>query len=36
MDVEKQIVEAALAGTPLAEARREFGYHALQRAPQAA
>lgn len=35
-DVEKQIVEAALAGMPLAEARREFGYHALQRAPQAA
>jgi len=35
-DVEKQIVEAALAGTPLAEARRNFGYHALQRAPQAA
>ena len=35
-DVEKQIVEAALAGMPLAEARHEFGYHALQRAPQAA
>ena len=35
-DVEKKIVEAALAGMPLSEARREFGYHALQRAPQAA
>ena len=34
-DVEKKIVEAALAGMPLSEARREFGYHALQRAPQA-
>lgn len=34
--VEAKIVEAALDGMPLAEARRQFGYHALQRAPQAA
>lgn len=29
---EQQILEAALAGTPLREARRQFGYHTLQRA----
>lgn len=34
-DVEVMIVEAALNGMPLTEARRQFGYHALQRAPQA-
>ncbi len=33
-DVEKKIVEAALSGMPLSAARREFGYHALQRSPQ--
>ena len=32
--VEAGIVKAALDGMPLAEARRRFGYHALQRAPQ--
>lgn len=30
--VEEQILSAAMAGTPLREARREFGYHTLQRA----
>lgn len=34
--VEAKIVEAALDGMPLSEARRQFGYHALQRAPQTA
>ncbi len=33
-DVESKIVEAALAGMPLNEARREFGYHSLQRGPR--
>ena len=31
--VELRIVAAALDGMPLAEARREFGYHTLQRQP---
>ena len=31
--VELRIVAAALEGMPLAEARREFGYHTLQRQP---
>lgn len=31
--VEQQILEAALAGMPLAEARKKFKYHTLQRAP---
>ena len=30
-DVEGKILEAALAGTSLGEARRQFGYHTLQR-----
>jgi hypothetical protein len=33
--VEAQILDAALAGMPLAEARKRFGYHTLQRAPDA-
>jgi regulator of RNase E activity RraA len=33
--VEAQILDAALAGVPLAEARKRFGYHTLQRAPDA-
>lgn len=32
--VEARIVAAVLGGMPLAEARREFGYHTLQRQPQ--
>ena len=32
-EVEGRIVEAALSGMPLSEARRQFGYHALQRSP---
>lgn len=32
-EVEQRIVAAALAGMKLSEARRQFGYHALQRAP---
>lgn len=32
--VEARIVAAALSGMPLAQARREFGYHTLQRKPQ--
>jgi regulator of RNase E activity RraA len=31
--VEAQILDAALAGMPLAEARRKHGYHTLQRSP---
>lgn len=31
--VELRIVAAALSGMPLAQARREFGYHTLQRKP---
>lgn len=31
--VEERIVAAALDGMPLAQARREFGYHTLQRKP---
>lgn len=31
--VEARIVAAALGGMPLAQARREFGYHTLQRKP---
>jgi len=31
--VELRIVAAVLDGMPLAQARREFGYHALQRKP---
>ncbi|MCY1229568.1 Aldolase/RraA [compost metagenome] len=31
--VEVQILDAALAGMPLAEARKKFGYHTLQRSP---
>ncbi|MBS1156043.1 MAG: RraA family protein [Proteobacteria bacterium] len=34
-EVEKRIVKAALSGMKLAEARRQFGYHTLQRAPEA-
>ncbi|SOY93275.1 Diguanylate cyclase [Cupriavidus taiwanensis] len=30
-EVEGKILEAALAGKPLSDARREFGYHTLQR-----
>lgn len=33
-EVEARILAAALAGTPLAQAREQFGYHALQRTPQ--
>lgn len=33
--VETQILEAALAGMPLSEARKKYGYHTLQRAPTA-
>lgn len=33
--VEVQILEAALAGMPLLEARKKHGYHTLQRAPMA-
>lgn len=32
--VEKQIVEAALTGMSIAEAREKFGYHTLQRSPE--
>jgi len=32
--VERQIVSAGLAGMTLSEARRQFGYHALQRSPE--
>jgi regulator of RNase E activity RraA len=32
-EVEQRILAAALAGMTLVEARRQFGYHALQRAP---
>lgn len=32
-EVESRIVEAALSGMQLSEARRQFGYHALQRSP---
>lgn len=32
--VEKQIVEAGLTGMKLSEARRQFGYHTLQRSPE--
>ncbi|KQP49131.1 diguanylate cyclase [Pseudorhodoferax sp. Leaf274] len=32
-DVEHQILQAALAGLPLAESRKQYGYHTLQRAP---
>lgn len=35
-EVEQQIVAAGLAGMQLSEARRRFGYHTLQRSPQAA
>lgn len=31
--VEVQILDAALTGMPLAEARKKFGYHTLQRSP---
>ena len=31
--LEAQILEAALVGMPLAEARKKYGYHTLQRAP---
>jgi regulator of RNase E activity RraA len=31
--VEDQILQAALAGTPLTEARKQFKYHTLQRSP---
>jgi regulator of RNase E activity RraA len=31
--VEAQILEAALAGMPLAESRKKYGYHTLQRSP---
>ncbi|RYY55868.1 MAG: RraA family protein [Comamonadaceae bacterium] len=34
--IEERILAAALAGTPLVEARKQFRYHALQRAGQAA
>jgi hypothetical protein len=33
--VELQILEAALAGMPLSEARKKHGYHTLQRATAA-
>lgn len=33
--VEQQILQAALAGMPLAESRKKYGYHTLQRAPDA-
>ncbi len=33
-DVEERILAAALGGMKLADARRTFGYHALQRTPQ--
>lgn len=32
-EVEQRIVAAALGGMPLREARRQFGYHTLQRKP---
>jgi regulator of RNase E activity RraA len=32
-DVEQRIVAAGLAGMKLSEARRQFGYHTLQRSP---
>lgn len=32
-DVERRIVAAALEGVALAQARRQFGYHTLQRSP---
>lgn len=32
--IEEQILQAALAGLPLAEARRKFRYHTLQRAAE--
>ena len=32
-EVESRIVEAALSGMTLSEARRQFGYHTLQRSP---
>lgn len=33
-DVEEQILQAALAGLPLTEARKKFSYHTLQRAAE--
>ena len=32
--IEKQIVNAALSGMPLVEARKQYGYHTLQRSPE--
>lgn len=33
--IEAQILEAALAGMPLSESRKKYGYHRLQRSPAA-
>ena len=33
--IETQILEAALAGMPLSESRKKYGYHTLQRSPTA-